>query len=59
MAQQNDKNKTKLAIIMLIYTLTIFFIIGDNEWHTGVRVMFSFGFFSVFGISWGVLNDKF
>ena len=61
MAQQIDKNKNriKLAVTMLIYTFTMFFIIGDNEWNTAVRALFSFFFFFVFGISWGVLNDKF
>jgi hypothetical protein len=49
MAQQTDKNKNiiKLAITMLIYTITLFFIIGDNEWNTGVRLTFSLGFFFV------------
>jgi hypothetical protein len=60
MAQQTDKNKNriKLAIIMMIYTLTLFFIIGDNEWHTGVRLVFSLGFFFVFWMAWSILNDK-
>ena len=60
MAQQIDKNKNriKLAVTMLIYTLTLFFIIGDNEWNTGVRGVFSFGFFFVFWMAWSIINDK-
>jgi hypothetical protein len=60
MSQQIDKNKNriKLAITMLIYTLTLFFIIGDNEWSTQVRGVFSFGFFFVFWMTNNILNDK-
>ena len=60
MAQQTDKNKNriKLAITMLIYTITLFFIIGDNEWNTGVRLSFSVGFFFVLWVANDILNDK-
>ena len=60
MAQQIDKNKNriKLAITMLIYTITLFFIIGDNEWSTPVRGVFSLGFFFVFWMAWSIINDK-
>jgi hypothetical protein len=56
--QTNKKNKIKLAITMLIYTITLFFIIGDNEWNTGVRLLFSFGFFFVLWMAHNILNDS-
>lgn len=58
--KQTDKNKNKiyLAVTMLIYTFTLFFIIGDNEWNTGVRAIFAFGFFYVFWFAYSIINDK-
>ena len=58
MAQDKNKNTIKLAIVMLIYIISAFFIIGDNEWNTGIRFMVTIFFFFTLGIAHGVINNK-
>jgi hypothetical protein len=58
MQQNNSKKTIKLSIIMIIYTASAFFVIGNNEWITPIRLLFVFCFFFVFWVAWNILNEK-
>lgn len=56
--EKNNSKNVKLSIVMIIYTLSAFFVIGDNEWTTPIRIFFVTCFFYVFLIAYSILNDK-
>ena len=58
MAVNDSKKAIRLSIVMIIYTVSAFFVIGDNEWITPIRLLFVFCFFFVFWVAWSILNEK-
>lgn len=58
MQQNNSKKAIRLSIVMIIYTISAFFVLGDNEWITPIRLLFVFCFLFILWVAYSILNDK-